>query len=172
MRAATRFFITNAYGNASSPVLPLTVTQAPVVNGTTTSGPAALGGTVTFTAFVEGAPTLLLQWDFEPGDGTTNALPGATNSILTITNVASHQCRQLPVVRHQFLWDRAKSAAAAGHRRRLRAEDRRAAGQPDGAARIPGPISGAGLRHGADLLPMVVRWQSGLFVDQSNAFAA
>lgn len=80
-------FITNNYGNASGPVLPLTVTQAPVVNGTTTSGPAALGGTVTFTAFVEGAPTLLLQWDFEPGDGTTNALPGATNSILTITNV-------------------------------------------------------------------------------------
>ena len=81
-----QLFITNASGNASSPVLPLTVTLPPVVSGATTSGPAALGGTVTFTAFVEGASPLWLQWDFEPGDGTTNALTDATNSVLTITN--------------------------------------------------------------------------------------
>jgi uncharacterized repeat protein (TIGR03803 family) len=81
-----QLFITNASGNASSPVLPLTVTLPPVVSGATTSGPAALGGTVTFTAFVEGATPLWMQWDFEPGDGTTNVLADATNSVLTITN--------------------------------------------------------------------------------------
>jgi len=80
-------FITNAYGHTSSPVLPLTVTLSPVVNGTATSGPATLGSTAVFTAFVEGASPLSYQWDFEPGDGTTNALPNATNSVLTITNV-------------------------------------------------------------------------------------
>jgi uncharacterized repeat protein (TIGR03803 family) len=81
-------FITNAYGHASSPILPLTVTLAPVVNGTTTSGPAALGGPATFTAFVEGAVPLFYQWYFEPISGTsTNAILNATNSVLTITNV-------------------------------------------------------------------------------------
>jgi uncharacterized repeat protein (TIGR03803 family) len=81
-----QLFITNASGNASSPVLPLNITLPPVVSGATSSGPAALGGTVTFTAFVEGATPLWMQWDFEPGDGTTNALADATNSVLTMTN--------------------------------------------------------------------------------------
>ena len=80
-------FITNAYGNTSSAILPLSVTLIPVVNGTTTSGPAALGGTATFTAFVQGSAPLLFQWYFESTDGTTNAILNATNSVLTITNV-------------------------------------------------------------------------------------
>jgi len=81
-------FITNAYGHTSSPVLPLTVTLPPVVNGTTTSGPAALGDTATFTAFVQGAAPLFYQWYFEAAAGpATNAIADATNSVLTITNV-------------------------------------------------------------------------------------
>ncbi len=81
-------FITNSYGNTSSPVLPLTVTLPPVVNGTSTSGPAPLGSTATFTAFVQGAAPLMFQWFFETPDGlSTNAIFDATNSILTLTNV-------------------------------------------------------------------------------------
>ena len=80
-------FITNAYGNTSSSILPLSVTQIPAVNGTTTSGPAALGSTATFTAFVQGSAPLLFQWYFESTDGTTNALLNATNSALNLTNV-------------------------------------------------------------------------------------
>ena len=81
-------FITNSYGHTSSPILPMTVTLAPVVNGTTTSGPAALGGTAAFTAFVEGAAPLVFQWYFEPISGaSTNAMANATNLILTISNV-------------------------------------------------------------------------------------
>jgi uncharacterized repeat protein (TIGR03803 family) len=80
-------FITNAYGHTNSPVMPLTVTQPPVVSGTASSGPATPGGTATFTAFVEGAAPLFYQWYFEPTNGTTNAIPNATNSVLTLTNV-------------------------------------------------------------------------------------
>jgi uncharacterized repeat protein (TIGR03803 family) len=81
-------FITNSYGQTSSPILPLTVAVRPVVSGTTTSGPATLGSTATFTAFVEGTAPLFYQWYFEGPDGmTTNAILDATNSVLTITNV-------------------------------------------------------------------------------------
>jgi uncharacterized repeat protein (TIGR03803 family) len=81
-------FITNAYGNASSQPLPLTVALAPMVNGTRTSGPAVLGGAATFTAYVQGTPPLSYQWYFEAPDGSsTNALLDATNAVLTITNV-------------------------------------------------------------------------------------
>ena len=79
-------FITNAYGNASSPVLPLAVTLPPVVNGTSLSGPTTIGGNATFTVFLQGATPLTNQWYFETSS-TTNALPNATNSSLTISNV-------------------------------------------------------------------------------------
>jgi uncharacterized repeat protein (TIGR03803 family) len=81
-------FVTNASGHASSSVLPLTVTEAPVISGTTTSGPAVPGGTATFDAFVQGSAPLSYQWYFEAASGaSTNAILNATNSVLIVSNV-------------------------------------------------------------------------------------
>ena len=81
-----QLFITNAYGHTSSPVLPLSVTLPPVVNGTSTGGPASIGGNATFTVFLQGAMPLTNQWYFET-DSATNSIASATNSVLTLTNV-------------------------------------------------------------------------------------
>lgn len=82
-------FIANAYGQTNSPPMVAKVTLAPVIEATASSGPAPIGGSASFTAYVQGAPPLSYQWYFQPTPGMTNLIPGATNSIYTITNVQS-----------------------------------------------------------------------------------
>lgn len=78
--------LTNAYGTATSNAATLTVTSQPIVP-TITTQPAAVtvvaGGNATFTVAAYGSSPLTYQWN---KDGT--ALPAATNTTLTLTNVA------------------------------------------------------------------------------------
>ena len=74
-------------GNYAGPVLSdpalLTVTEAaPIIDQQPESIAVTNGGTASFTAVVSGSRPLFFQWQKDDGD-----IPGATNRILTITNL-------------------------------------------------------------------------------------
>ena len=87
--------ITNAYGALTSPAALLTVLPSPP---TLTLCPASqtawLGTSISFQAAAGGGPPLSFQWLFD----ATNALPGATNATLCLTNVQPAQAGGYSVV--------------------------------------------------------------------------
>lgn len=75
--------VTNAFGRATSAVATLTVITAPVLTQSPSSQTNGYGSTVTFAANAIGAAPLGYQWFF------TNAIAGATNSSLILSNLTA-----------------------------------------------------------------------------------
>jgi uncharacterized protein YdaL len=75
--------VTNSFGSVTSSVAVLNVGLGPII----TNGPAAqtnfIGSNATFTVVAGGTAPLVFQWLFDD----TNALPGATNTSLVVTNL-------------------------------------------------------------------------------------
>jgi uncharacterized protein YpmS len=75
--------VTNSFGSVTSSVAVLNIGLGPII----TNGPAAqtnfIGSNATFTVVAGGTAPLAYQWLFDD----TNALPGATNTSLTVTNL-------------------------------------------------------------------------------------
>jgi hypothetical protein len=79
--------ITNAAGSTNSSFAQLTVWQPPSITNQPVSLTNMAGGNATFTVVAGGVPSLAYQWSFN----TNTALPNATNSSLTLTNVRAGQ---------------------------------------------------------------------------------
>jgi hypothetical protein len=76
--------ITNKFGTTTSTVAQVTVDSAPLILIQPVSQTAILGSNVTFFVTAMSVPTVHYQWYRQ-----TNAISGATNAILTLTNVQS-----------------------------------------------------------------------------------
>ncbi len=74
--------VSNAFGTESSSNAVLSVGEAPVIVAQPLDRAVPLGGTAVFEVMATGTAPLDYQWSLEGTD-----LPGATNSLLTITNV-------------------------------------------------------------------------------------
>ena len=75
--------VTNAFGSVTSTIAVLTVTGAPpVISLQPVNHSVFLGSTVSFAMVASGLSPFGYQWNFNGAD-----LPGATNSVLTLTNV-------------------------------------------------------------------------------------
>jgi Tol biopolymer transport system component len=78
--------VTNAYGSVLSSNAVLTVLSPPAIDSQPTNQAVAVGGTAIFNVAASGTLPLSYQWSF----GGTNIV-GATNTILTLTNVQLSQ---------------------------------------------------------------------------------
>ncbi|HTD85675.1 MAG TPA: immunoglobulin domain-containing protein, partial [Candidatus Binatia bacterium] len=79
--------ITNRVGGVMSPVVTLTVLDPPTISQQPQSRTNLAGSTATFTVVAQGTPPISFQWYLNG----TNALAGATNATLTLTNVQKTQ---------------------------------------------------------------------------------
>jgi len=76
--------VTNLFGSVTSSNALLVVQAPPVILTQPTNVTAYVGGLAAFTTAATGSPLLSYQWNF---NGQTNFITGATNAVLTISNV-------------------------------------------------------------------------------------
>ncbi|MBI5385139.1 MAG: immunoglobulin domain-containing protein [Verrucomicrobia bacterium] len=86
--------VTNLFGAATSAVAVLTVLEPPRITTQPTNVTVAAGATAEFSVAAEGTSPLAYQWWFNQ----TNALSGATQPTLTISNAATPQAGGYQVV--------------------------------------------------------------------------
>jgi sugar lactone lactonase YvrE len=87
--------VTNAYGSVLSSNAVLTVNGIPpFITTQPTNQPVVVGGTATFSVTAGGTPSLSYRWYFNG----TNLLAGATNTLLTLTNVQTTNTGNYSVV--------------------------------------------------------------------------
>ncbi|MGA2174598.1 MAG: immunoglobulin domain-containing protein [Verrucomicrobiota bacterium] len=85
--------VTGPYGSVTSAVATLTVLYPPSITVQPASEAAGIGYSAAFTVTADGTDPLSYQWQF---DGTN--LSGATDSILTLTNVSTNEAGNYTVV--------------------------------------------------------------------------
>ena len=79
--------VTNLYGSATSSAAQLLIVQPPSITSQPTNQLALPGGSASLEVSAAGTGPLVYQWFFN----ATNALPGATEAALTLTNVQPEQ---------------------------------------------------------------------------------